>query len=141
MPSSDRQPLAEHELAWLLHSAMVWALTGALMTVARRPLWDTVGVVLMVLGIGVAGWVVRRRLRQQPPRQQTNGIFPRRPSRPGYMVPPRRQGGRHERAATRSRVWAAHRKRPTGLPGSAAGLQPRAGRRLPPAAHRPPGGR
>ncbi len=91
MLSSDRQPLAEPELAWLLHSALVWALTGVLMTAARRPLWSAVGVVLTVLGLGVAGWVVRR-LRQQPPRQQTRGIFPRRSSRPGHRVPPGRQG-------------------------------------------------
>jgi hypothetical protein len=87
MPSSDRQPLAEPELAWLLHSAMVWALTGALMMMARRPLWSAVGVVLTVLGLGVVGWVVRRRQRQQPPRQQTNGIFPHRSNRPGHRVP------------------------------------------------------
>jgi hypothetical protein len=109
MPSSDRQPLAEHELAWLLHSAMVWALTGALMTVARRPLWDTVGVVLMVLGIGVAGWVVRRRLRQQPPRQRTDAEGSRRTGGPGLerwasrhrRVPAGRagSGGRHRPAA------------------------------------------
>jgi hypothetical protein len=87
MPSSDRQPLAEPELAWLLHSALVWALTGVLMTAARRPLWSAVGVVLTVLGLGVAGWVVRRR-RRQLPRQQTRGIFPRRSSRPGHRIPP-----------------------------------------------------
>lgn len=130
MTSSDRQPLAEPELAWLLHSAMVWALTGALITLARRPLWDAVGMVLTVLGIGVAGWVVRRRLHRQPPRQQTNGIFPYRPSRPSHNVPPRRQGGRHERVPARPRAWAAHRKRPPGLPGDAAWLQTRAARRL-----------
>jgi hypothetical protein len=88
MPSSDRQPLAEPELAWLLHSAMVWALTGVLMMMARRPLWAAVGVVLTVLGLGVVGWMVRRRPRQQPPRQQTNGIFPHRSNRPGHRVPP-----------------------------------------------------
>ena len=100
MPSSDRQPLAEPELAWLLHSAMVWALTGVLMMMARRPLWAAVGVVLTVLGLGVAGWMVRRRPRQQPPRQQTNGIAPDRSNRPGHRVPPGRQGGRHERVPT-----------------------------------------
>jgi len=99
MPRSDPQPPAAHELAWLLHSAMVWALTGAVMTVARRPLWHAVGVVLMALGVGVAGWVLRL-LRQQPQRQQTNGIFPHRSSRPGHRVPERRQGGRHERVPT-----------------------------------------
>jgi hypothetical protein len=100
MPSSDRQPLAEPELAWLLHSALVWALTGALMMMARRPLWSAVGVVLTVLGLGMTGWMVRRRPRQQPPRQQTNGIFPHRSNRPGHRVPPGRQGGRHERVPT-----------------------------------------
>ena len=71
MPSSDPHPPAEPELAWLLHSALVWALTGALLTMARRPLWSAVGVVLTVLGLGMTGWVVRRR--QQPPRQQRTG--------------------------------------------------------------------
>ena len=61
MPSSDPHPPAEPELAWLLHSALVWALTGALLTMARRPLWSAVGVVLTVLGLGMTGWVVRRR--------------------------------------------------------------------------------
>jgi hypothetical protein len=87
MPSSDRQPLAEPELVWLVHSAMVWALTGVLMMMARRPLWAAVGVVLTVLGLGVVGWMVRRRLRQQPPRQQTNGIAPDRSIRPGHRAP------------------------------------------------------
>jgi hypothetical protein len=91
MLSSNRQPPAEHELAWLLHSAVVWALTGALMTMARRPLWSAVGVVLTVLGLGVVVWVVRR----QPPRR--NGVFPHRSSRPAHAVPPPRRGGRHER--------------------------------------------
>ena len=50
MPRSDPHPPAEPELAWLLHSALVWALTGALLTMARRPLWSAVGVVLTVLG-------------------------------------------------------------------------------------------
>ena len=130
MTNSDRQPPAEPELAWLLHSAMVWALTGALITLARRPPWHAVGMVLTVLGIGVAGWVVRRRLRGQAPRQQTNGIFPYRLSRPSHKVPLRRQGGRHERVPARPRVWAVHRKRPPVLPGGAAWLQTRAGRRL-----------
>jgi hypothetical protein len=73
MPRSDRQPLAEYELAWLLHSALAWALTSALMMAARRPPWGAVGVVLTMLGIGVAGWVVRRRLRRQPPRRRQTG--------------------------------------------------------------------
>jgi hypothetical protein len=83
MLSSDRQPLAEPELAWLLHGAVVWAVTGALMMMARRPLWSAVGVVLTVLGLGVVVWVVRRR---QPPRR--NGVFPHRSSRLGHGVPP-----------------------------------------------------
>jgi hypothetical protein len=76
MPSSDPQPPAEPELVWLLHSTLVWALTGALMTIARRPAWSAIGVVLTVLGLGVAGWVVRRLLHQRPPRQPTNRVFP-----------------------------------------------------------------
>jgi CHASE2 domain-containing sensor protein len=88
MPSSDPQPPAEPELAWLLHSALVWAVTGALMTMARRPLWSAVGVVLTMLGIGVAGWVVRRRLHQQPPRQPTNGSFRYLSTRAGHRGPP-----------------------------------------------------
>jgi hypothetical protein len=51
---------------------MAWALTGAVVTVDHRPLWYAVGVVLMVLGLGVVGWVVRGLLRQQPPRQRTD---------------------------------------------------------------------
>jgi hypothetical protein len=50
---------------------MAWALTGAVVTVDHRPLWYAVGVVLMVLGLDVVGWVVRGLLRQQPPRQRT----------------------------------------------------------------------
>ena len=121
MPSSDRQPLAEPELAWLLHSALVWALTGVLMTAARRPLWSAVGVVLTVLGLGVAGWVVRRR-RRQLPRQQTRGIFPVAAAGQVTGFPPAVKG-RHERVPTRPRGWAAaHRKRPTSLPAGAVRL-------------------
>ena len=98
MPSSDPHPPAEPELAWLLHSALVWALTGALLTMARRPLWSAVGVVLTVLGLGMTGWVVRRR--QQPSRQKPNGIS--RIAAAGQVRGlPRRQGGRHERVPTR----------------------------------------
>jgi hypothetical protein len=50
---------------------LAWALTGAVMTVAHRPLWYAVGVVLMVLGFGVVGWVARGLLGQQPLRQRT----------------------------------------------------------------------
>jgi hypothetical protein len=110
MPRSNPQPPAAHGLVRLLDSAMVWAVTGAVMTVARRPPWHAVGVVLMVLGLGVVGWVVRPLLRQQPPRQQTNGMFPHRSSRPGHRIPPRRQGGRHERVPARHRVRAAHHR-------------------------------
>jgi hypothetical protein len=101
MPSSDPQPPAEPELVWLLHSTLVWALTGALMTIARRPAWSAIGVVLTVLGLGVAGWVVRRLLHQRPPRQPTNRVFPPIPA-PGHArgVTPRRRGGRHERVPT-----------------------------------------
>jgi hypothetical protein len=99
MPSSDRQPLAEPELAWLLHSAMVWALTGALMMMARRPLWSAVGVVLTVLGLGVVGWVVRRR--QQPPRQQPNRISRIAAASQATGSPRGRQRGPHERVPTR----------------------------------------
>jgi hypothetical protein len=101
MPSSDRQPLAEPELAWLLHSAMVWALTGALMMMARRPLWSAVGVVLTVLGLGVVGWMVRRRPRQQPPRQQPNRISRIAAAGQATGSPRGRQRGRHERVPTR----------------------------------------
>src|SRR4029453_16624778 len=98
MPSSDPHPPAEPELAWLLHSALVWALTGALLTMARRPLWSAVGVVLTVLGLGMTGWVVGRG--QEPPRQKPNGVVPQPSSRPRQRSP-RRQGGRHERVPTR----------------------------------------
>jgi hypothetical protein len=102
MLSSDRQPLAEPELAWLLHSALVWAVTGVLMTAARRPLWSAVGMVLTVLGLGVAGWVVRRRLRQQLPRQRRAGSSP--VAAAGQVTGfPRAVKGRHERVPTRPR--------------------------------------
>lgn len=92
MPSSDPHPLAERELAWLLHSGVAWALTGALILVAGRPLGDAVGVVLLALGLGLIGWVLQRR-RHQPPRQLANWIFQHRSAKP--QGPSRRQGGRH----------------------------------------------
>lgn len=119
MPSSDPQPLAERELAWLLHSAVAWTLTGALMLVARRPLWDAVGVVLMALGTGLMGWVVQRR-RQQPPRQLANWVSRYRNAK--LQGPPRREGGRHERVPSRPRLRAVHPKRPTDLPSGPAKL-------------------
>jgi hypothetical protein len=98
MPSSDPHSPAEPELAWLLHSALVWALTGALLTMARRPPWSAVGVVLTVLGLGMTGWVVRRR--QRPQRQKPNGDRPASQQQARSRVtPPSR--GRHERAPTR----------------------------------------
>ena len=63
MPRPDPQPPDERDTAWLLQSGMAWALTGAVMAVEHRPLWDAVGVVLLVLGFGVVGWVVRGLLR------------------------------------------------------------------------------
>jgi hypothetical protein len=119
MPSSDPQPLAERELAWWLHSAIAWTVTGALMLVARRPLWDAVGVVLMALGLGLIGWVVQRR-RHQPPRQLANWILRYRSASSGSEVPPRRGGGRHARAPARPRLRAAHPKGSSGLPGGPA---------------------
>jgi hypothetical protein len=71
MPRFGPQPPDQRGAAWLLHSAMAWALTGAVMTVAHRPLWHAVGVVLLVLGLGVVGWVARGLLREQPLRQRT----------------------------------------------------------------------
>jgi hypothetical protein len=97
MPSSDPHPMAERELAWLLHSGVAWALTGALILVAGKPLGDAVGVVLLVLGLGLIGWVLQRR--HQPPRQLANWIFQHRSAKP--QGPPRRQGGRHERVRVR----------------------------------------
>lgn len=94
MPSSDPHPLAERELAWLLHSAIAWALTGALILVAGRPLWDAVGVVLLALGLGLIAWVLQRR-RHQSPRQLANWIFQYRSAKPQGLPP--REGGRHAR--------------------------------------------
>jgi hypothetical protein len=104
MPSSDPHPLAERELAWLLHSAVAWALTGALILVADRPLWDAVGVVLLALGLGLIGWVLQRR-RHQSPRQLANWIFRYLSAKP--QGPPRREGGRHERVRVRPASGAA----------------------------------
>jgi hypothetical protein len=83
MPRPDPQPPDQRDTAWLLHSGMAWALTGAVVTVAHRPLWYAVGVVLMVLGFGVVGWVVRGLLRQQPPRQRTQAEVTGRAGSPG----------------------------------------------------------
>jgi hypothetical protein len=107
MPRSDPQPPDQHDTARLLHSAMAWALTGAVMTVARRPLWHGVGVVLLVLGLGVVGWVVRRRLRQQPPRQRTDAEGSRRTGGPGLE----RWASRHRRVPA-GRAGSGGRHRP-----------------------------
>ncbi len=115
MPRSDPQPPDERDTAWLLHSAMAWALSGAVMTVAHRPLWHGVGVVLMVLGLGVVGWVVRRLLRQQPPRQRTHAEVKGRTGSPRHerRVSPRlgRRVGRH-RGVWAGRAGSGGRRRP-----------------------------
>ncbi len=103
MPRSDPQPPDERDTAWLLHSAMAWALSGAVMTVAHRPLWHGVGVVLMVLGLGVVGWVVRRLLRQQPPRQRTHAEVKGRTGSP-----------RHERRVSPRLCQGSKMSRPVG---------------------------
>jgi len=107
MPTSDPQPPDQRDTAWLLHSAMVWALTGAVMTVAHRPLWHAVGVVLMVLGLGVVGWVVRRLLRQQPPPQRTQAEVTRRAGSPRLGRPVS-----HHRGVRAGRVGSGGRRRP-----------------------------
>jgi hypothetical protein len=57
MPRPDPQPPDQRDTAWLLQTAMAWALTGAVMTVEHRPLWHGVGVVLLVGGLAwSAGW-------------------------------------------------------------------------------------
>jgi hypothetical protein len=131
MPSSDPQPLAERELAWLLHSGVVWAITGALMTAVGRPLGGAVGVVLMALGLGLICWVVQRR-RHQPPRQLANWIFPHRSARSGSEVPRCREAGRHQRIPARPRLRAAHPKgtdRPSrSRPATGRGVPARQGR-------------
>jgi hypothetical protein len=96
MPTSDPQPPDPRDTAWLLHSAMAWALSGAVMTIARRPLWHGVGVVLLVLGFGVVGWIVRRLLRQQPPPRWTDA------EGTGRTGSPRRE----RRLSRHSSVWA-----------------------------------
>jgi hypothetical protein len=83
MPRPDPQPPDQRDTAWLLHSGMAWALTGAVVTVDHRPLWYAVGVVLMVLGFGVVGWVVRGLLGQQPLRQRTQAEVTGRAGSPG----------------------------------------------------------
>jgi hypothetical protein len=106
MLRSDPQPPDQRDTAWLLHSAMAWALTGAVMTVARRPLWHGVGVVLLVLGFGVVGWVVRRLPRRQPPPQRTQAEGT---GRTGGPRPGRR--GRH-RGVRAGRAGSGGRRRP-----------------------------
>jgi hypothetical protein len=107
MPRSDPQPPDQRDTAWLLHSAMAWALTGAVMTVARRPLWHGVGVVLMVLGFGVAGWVVRRLPRGQPPPQRTQAEGTERTGSPRAG----RRGSRH-RGVGAGRAGSGGKRRP-----------------------------
>jgi hypothetical protein len=107
MPTSNPQPPDQRDTAWLLHSAMAWALTGAVMTMARRPLWHAVGMVLLVLGLGVVGWVVRRLLREQPLGQRTQA---EQTGRTGSLRPRRRVS--HHRGIWAGRAGSGRRRRP-----------------------------
>ncbi len=103
----DPQPPDQRDTVWLLHSAMAWALSGAVMTVARSPLWHGVGVVLLVLGFGVVGWVVRGLLRQQPPPQRTHAGVTGRTGSPRLG----RRASQH-RGAWTGRAGSGRRRRP-----------------------------
>jgi hypothetical protein len=66
----------ERDTVWLLVSGTVVAVAGALLGVQHDLQRQATGVVLLVLGSGVAGWGVVRLLReQQPPDQPTQAAL------------------------------------------------------------------
>jgi hypothetical protein len=75
MPGAHLKPEPRHEqrdTVWLLVSGTAVAVTGALLGVQHGLQRQAAGVVLLVLGAGVAGWGVVRLLREQlPPDQPT----------------------------------------------------------------------
>jgi hypothetical protein len=97
MPGAHLKPRdGERDTVWLLVSGTAAAVAGALLAVRHDLLQQTAGVVLLVLGSGVAGWGVVRLVRgQQPPRQPTQAAVqgptdlaglarPARRDRPGW---------------------------------------------------------
>jgi hypothetical protein len=101
----------QRDTVWLLVSGTVVAVAGGLLAVRHDLLRQAAGVVLLVLGSGVAGWGVVRLLReQQPPRQPTQAAVPGPPGLPGLARRPRRdrRGWPRLGRAGRSRRGAEH---------------------------------
>jgi hypothetical protein len=91
MPGAHLKPSGEGDTVGLLVSGTVVAVAGALLAVRHDLLRQAAGVVLLVLGYGVAGWgVVRLWREQQPPRQPTQAAVQRPPGVAGLARPPRR---------------------------------------------------
>jgi hypothetical protein len=68
MPGAHLNPHQQgRDPAWLLLSGTMVAVAGALLAVRRGLLPQTAGVVLLLLGCGVASWGVVRLVREQPP--------------------------------------------------------------------------
>jgi hypothetical protein len=107
MPGAHLNPRHEERgTVWLLVSGTVVAVAGALLAVRHELLRQAAGVVLLVLGYGVAGWGVVRLLReQQPPGQPTQAALHGQTGLTGLARPARRRrpGGPRLGRAGRSR--------------------------------------
>jgi hypothetical protein len=92
MPGAHLKPRGEQrDTVGLLVSGTAATVAGALLAVRHDLLRQAAGVVLLVLGYGVAGWGVVRLLReQQPPRQPTQAAVQRPPGVAGLARRPRR---------------------------------------------------
>jgi hypothetical protein len=118
MPGAHLKPRSEQrDTIGLLVSGTVVAVAGALLAVQHDLLRQAAGVMLLVLGSGVAGWgVVRLWREQQPPRQPTQAAVQGPPGVAGLTRPPRsdRRPGwpRRGRAGRPRRAWD-----PLGWPG------------------------
>jgi hypothetical protein len=115
MPGAHLKPRGEErDTVWLLVGGPAAAVAGALLAVRHDLLWQAAGVVLLVLGSGVAGWgVVRLSREQQPPRQPTQAAVQGPPGLAGLARPARRdrpgwprlgRAGRPRRSVD-PRVW------------------------------------
>ncbi len=92
IPGAHLKPRGEErDTVGLLVSGTAVTVAGALLAVRHDLLRQAAGVVLLVLGYGVAGWGVVRLLReQQPPRQPTQAAVPGPPGVAGLARRPRR---------------------------------------------------